>query len=169
MDDAKIRSFVTAMQQITREPDTMQTARFETLMRDFVIELKQFNNKEIAAMNYIKVRARVVVLCVAPEPPQRKRRPTCAEAPCLVRGVWGACGAQAEVRCVIRVGCRRMWPSLACTAHSRFCARSLSHVVSSCPVLCCAWCLLVVDSRRHASEGAADATAEEHGAGSAEA
>jgi len=55
MDDAKIKSFVDAMQQVAREPHGQQALKFETLMRDFVIELKQFSNQEIAKMNYIKV------------------------------------------------------------------------------------------------------------------
>ena len=55
MDDAKIRSFVLGMQQVAREPSAQQRIRFETLLQDFVIELKQFSNKDLARMNYIKV------------------------------------------------------------------------------------------------------------------
>ena len=57
MDDTKIRNFVLAMQKVSREPHPQQAAKFETLLRDFVIELKQFSNQDIAKMNYIKVHA----------------------------------------------------------------------------------------------------------------
>ena len=65
MDDAKIRSFVLGMQQVAREPSAQQRVRFETLLQDFVIELKQFSNKDLARMNYIKVCGCWCCVCTA--------------------------------------------------------------------------------------------------------